>query len=205
VAGDFYDFIPRADGGLAIVIGDVTDKGIPAALFMAHVRTTLRASLGLDVPLAECLTQANRLIYADSSSGMFVTLCCLGLNSGEDQASIVSAGHHPPLHYRAQDGSIEALEMRSFPLGIDLDATYERQDLTFSKGDMLLLYTDGVVDAVNDQMEVFGAERLIRTLGKNGAKSPEDLLTALEKNVSAFTHDAPLFDDITLVGVRRYG
>lgn len=205
VAGDFYDFIPRADGELAVVIGDVTDKGVPAALFMAHVRTTLRASLGLDLPLAECLTKANRLVCADSSSGMFVTLCCLSLGVGQAEAAIVSAGHHPPLHYRSQDASIEPLPMRSFPLGIDPDATYEQQALTFAEGDMLLLYTDGVVDAVNDEMDVFGAERLIQTLGKNGAKSTYDVLSALEKDVNAFTHNAPLFDDITLVGVRRDG
>lgn len=205
VAGDFYDFIPRADGELAVVIGDVTDKGVPAALFMAHVRTTLRASFGLELPLEECLIQANRLISADSGSGMFVTLCCLALNATRGEATFVSAGHHPPLLYRVQAHQIEALEMRSFPLGIDPDFTYQAQRFTMDDGDLILLYTDGVVDAVNDAWEDYGKDRLARVLQDNGGLAAGSLLDALERDIRTFTHEAPLYDDITLVGVKRNG
>jgi sigma-B regulation protein RsbU (phosphoserine phosphatase) len=205
VAGDFYDFIPRADGDLAVVIGDVTDKGVPAALFMAHVRTTLRASFGLDLPLEECLMQANRLISADSSSGMFVTLCCLVVNGDHGETTFVSAGHHPPLLYRTQDDRIEKLEMRSFPLGIDPEHAYQAQKTALYEGDLILLYTDGVLDAVDEGLQDYGAERLSEQVHEHGSRAANEILALLERDIRAFTNDAPLFDDITLVGVKRNG
>jgi sigma-B regulation protein RsbU (phosphoserine phosphatase) len=101
VAGDFYDFILRPNGELAVVIGDVTDKGIPAAFFMALARTTIRASLMTDAPAETCITNANQLICADSSSGMFVTLYYLELKPGEQTITTLSAGHNPPIRVNA--------------------------------------------------------------------------------------------------------
>jgi sigma-B regulation protein RsbU (phosphoserine phosphatase) len=205
VAGDFYDFIPRANGELAVVIGDVTDKGVPAALFMAHVRTTLRASFGLDLPLEESLMQANRLISADSGSGMFVTLGCLALNADDSQMTFVNAGHHPPLLRRVKTSQVEALEMRSFPLGIDPEYPYQAQQFEVDRGDLILLYTDGVVDAVNEQLDDYGSERLSKMLHQHGQTAADEFLEILESDIRDFTREAALFDDITLVGVKRNG
>lgn len=124
VSGDFYDFVPLDGGRLGLVVADVTDKGMPAALFMASTRSVVRASIISRPTAADALTAANRLVCADSGNGMFVTLCYAEIGPESGQAIWVNAGHNPPLLYRAHGQGFSELGRHGLPLGIDGDATY---------------------------------------------------------------------------------
>ena len=202
VAGDFYDFILRPNGEMAVVIGDVTDKGVPAAFFMALARTTIRASLMTDAPAETCITNANQLICADSSSGMFVTFYYLGLKPGEQTVTTVSAGHNPPIMLNAASEELETFPGGSLPLGIEVDQEYKQVSLKVAEGDLILLYTDGVTDAINAKSEFFRISRLSDVLGRCITKNADEVLEEIEGSVNAFMGDTPQFDDLTMVAVK---
>lgn len=203
VAGDFYDFIPRRDGSLVIVIGDVTDKGIPAAFFMALARTTVRASVAYDAPLPEAISQANQILCADASGGMFVTLYALSVEPGNWSLECVCAGHHPPLLMKAGSSEIEVMPKGGMPLGIDPDQSYSSTQVDLRLGDFVLLYTDGVPDAMDRQGAFFGMDRLVSVLKENPDSDPQDMLAAIHRAVDEFSAGSPRFDDLTLVGMQR--
>jgi sigma-B regulation protein RsbU (phosphoserine phosphatase) len=205
VAGDFYDFVPRPNGEVGVVIGDVTDKGVPAAVFMALARTTLRASLASSAESADCLRQANRLLCADSASGMFVTLFYVGLQPGSCRLVAINAGHNSPLLLRGDEASVIGRPQSSLPLGIVEEADYVAVAFDVQPGDVLLVYTDGVVDAENRQSEPFGIERLQSALRQHGELPAQALCTALEQCVLDHAGGQPAFDDLTLVALRCTG
>jgi sigma-B regulation protein RsbU (phosphoserine phosphatase) len=202
VGGDFYDFIPRADGELGIVIGDVTDKGVPAAFFMALARTTLRASLTGGGSALAGLQQANRLISADSSSGMFVTLFYAGLNPRSHTLSWINAGHMPPLRYRAMEMDVTRLATGGLPLGVEPEGRFVESRTELQPGDAILLYTDGLVDAMDHHGDFYGWDRLKRTVGSSGGMNAADMLSSIERDVNRFTADSAPFDDLTMVVVK---
>jgi sigma-B regulation protein RsbU (phosphoserine phosphatase) len=203
VAGDYYDFIAQPDGCFGLVIADVTDKGMPAALFMAFTRSIVRASLdGVRSP-AEGLERANRLICAESPFAFFVTIFYGELDPASGQFNYVNAGHNPPLLLRQAAAHPEPLVRTSMPLGIDPDLSYAQATVNLAPGDLLLMYTDGVTEARDPQGEQYGQARLEASLsGRRGAASLE-LLAGLEQELSAFVAGAMVEDDITLVAVRR--
>jgi sigma-B regulation protein RsbU (phosphoserine phosphatase) len=202
VAGDFYDFLLRPDGSLGVLIGDVTDKGIPAAFFMGLARTTLRASLASAAGLDACINRANRLICADASGGMFVTLCALEFAPGGRKATCISAGHNPGLKLSGADQSIERLPGGGFPLGIDPDYVYSGAKLALSDGDWLVMYTDGVLDALNPQGEFFGMERFVAALLAARNQSVEGALASVHASIEKFAAGTPQYDDLTLLALR---
>jgi sigma-B regulation protein RsbU (phosphoserine phosphatase) len=211
VAGDFYDFIPLEGGRLGLVIADVTDKGMPAALFMAFTRSIVRASLDRAVQPVEAIRQANRLICRESSYGFFVTLFYAQFEPDSAEVTYVSAGHNPQLRYL--DTSARNLETASapifqlgytgMPLGIEEETPYEQRHLTCAPGDCLLLYTDGVTDAVNDQGEHYSLARLQSFGRDNYQANPQEIITKLESEILNFVRDTPQFDDITVVIAKR--
>ncbi len=202
VAGDFYDFVPRPNGELGVVIGDVTDKGVPAAVFMALARTTLRASLTSNAEAGACLQQANRLLCADAASGMFVTVFYVGLQPGSCRLACVNAGHNPPLLLRRGEANVIGVSQRSLPLGIDEQAQYLSAAVEVEPGDVLLLYTDGVVDAENRRSEPFGLARLRSALCQQADLPAQALCAAVEQAVLAHTAGKPALDDLTMVALR---
>jgi len=199
VGGDFYDFVPRPDGGMGIVIGDVTDKGVPAAFFMALARTTVRSSLAAAGSPLMGIQQANRLLCADASSGMFVTLYYVGLEHGSRALICVNAGHNPPLHLRASDRTVLPLPRGGLPLGIQEEATSSEVRVELSPGDTVLLYTDGIVDAESERSEMYGLPRLTDTMEKNGLLSAAQMVEAIGGSVGEFAAGRPPFDDQTMV------
>jgi sigma-B regulation protein RsbU (phosphoserine phosphatase) len=204
VAGDYYDFIPSEDGTqLGLVIGDVTDKGTPAALFMALTRSTVRASVARGRSPAETIAHANRLITADSTNGMFVTLFygCLDVNSGD--LTYVNGGHNPPLLYRAAQDQLTALERTGMALGVDEEVPYDQRHVILAAGDTLFLYTDGVTDAIDADEQTFGYQRLLQTLLANRRATAAELLLAVEEAVGRHSGAVAPFDDITMVAVQR--
>lgn len=202
VGGDFYDFIPLSANRLGIIIADVSDKGVPAALFMVLSRSLLRASASNHRSPAEALRHANQLLLQDNRAEMFVSVFygVIDLDSGEMRYA--SAGHNPPLLCR-KEGGIATLEAPGIILGVLPEALLEERNVRLEDGDTLVLYTDGVTEAINGQEEQFGEERLQETLCLHHGRPLADLRRALLERLEEFTEGQPPFDDITLVLVRR--
>jgi len=218
VGGDYYDFIPvnlvkdlkssqetalSLSKSLGLVIADVSDKGMAAALFMALTRSTVRASVAPASTPAGGITQANTLISADAANGMFVTLFYAQLDPATGEFTYVNAGHNPPFHYRAKENELTELTRTGMALGIDPTFRYDQRRLTLAPGDIVLLYTDGVTEAPDAQQEEFGVERLMNIVREKRAASAAEIVASIHAALRAFTGDAPLFDDITSVVVKR--
>jgi sigma-B regulation protein RsbU (phosphoserine phosphatase) len=204
VAGDYYDFIvDQADGALGLVIADVTDKGMPAALFMALSRSIVRASTLAASSPAEAMTQANRLIYADSANGMFVTLFYGCLDPASGRLTYVNAGHNPPLLYRAGLAEPQPLTRTGMAMGLLGHARYEQQTVQLEPGDSLFLYTDGVTDALNAARERYDEAALQQVLAAQRHQPAEVVLAEVDRALCAFVGDTAPFDDITMMLVKR--
>jgi sigma-B regulation protein RsbU (phosphoserine phosphatase) len=200
VSGDFYDFIPM-EQGIGVVIADVSDKGMPAALFMALSRTIVRASLTQSNSPAEGMTRANRLICADSPNSMFVTVFGARIAAGGDLL-YVNAGHNPPYLYHA-NGQPARLVRTGMALGIDDTLHFEQRAAHLDPGDTLILYTDGILDALNARGEEFGDGRLRRFCAQYCVEPAAQIVAALRDEVLTFVGDQPLADDCTVVIAKR--
>ncbi len=199
VAGDYYDFVLLGEGQVGLVIADVSDKGMPAALFMALTRSMVRASVGRASSPADGISHANRLICADATRGMFVTLFYALLNSVTGEITYVNAGHNPPLLYRADQDQLTKLTRTGMALGVIADSPFEERTLHLNPGDFILLYTDGVTDATDAHEHDFGIERLERVaLDYRGAPA-EGIVAALEQAVGDFAGSTAPFDDMAIV------
>lgn len=202
-AGDFYDFIPAEDGRLILVIADVSDKGMAAALYMALTRSIIRASMQHHPSPAEAIAEANRLICTDADYGMFVTLFYALLDPQNGEITYVNAGHNPPLHCDGNCQQLAQLTRTGMALGIFEDAPYKQRTIQLEPGEFLLLYTDGVTEAFNPAEEQFGEGRLEAVLQRHANAPAAELVTAIQNEVEAFTGGAAPFDDVTVVAVRR--
>ena len=203
VAGDFYDFIPRDGRDLGLVIADVTDKGMGAALFMALTRSMVRASLEGESTAAEAITKANRLICANSSTAMPVTLFYGRVTPSGGELIYVNAGHNPPLLYRSTSRSFEELGRTGLVLGVDASIKLDQHSATLEPGDCLVLYTDGVTDALNATMQPFGEQRLRSTIEGSASGSAQVIALSLLQALQEFIGGADPFDDITLLVAKR--
>ncbi len=203
VAGDYYDFIPVDPDSLGLVIADVTDKGAPAALFMVFTNSIVRASVHPSMAPAVSIANANRLICAKSPNAMFVSLVYALVDLTSGQVTYVNAGHNPPLHYQSGDDRLARLSRTGMVLGIDPDTTYTQQILTLQRGDFLLLYTDGLIDAIDAQKKEFGMERLEQLVLDHRHAPAEEILLHLEDAIVGHSGDITPFDDITLLLVKR--
>ena len=200
VAGDFYDFIPG--DRLGVVIADVSDKGMPAALFMALSRSIVRASVAHIHQPAEGISQANRLICADATNGMFVTLFYAQLDPVTGELVYVNAGHNPPLLLRAGSGELIELLRTGMVLGIHESGLYDQRSVTLNAGDLILFYTDGVTDALDTQGNEFGLDHLRRMLLDHRGASATELAATLDRTLAEFG-GAVRYDDITVVVAKR--
>lgn len=203
VAGDYYDFIQLAPTSLGLVVADVTDKGMPAALFMALVRTLVRASVDRAASPQEAITQANHLICADASNGMFVTLFFGALDLHNGVLTYVNAGHNPPYHFCRATGELRRLLRSGMALGVDAEAPYDQQEVRLDPGDVVFLYTDGIPDALNAANQEFGLQRIEDLLLRYAQAGAMALLNQMENAIEAFIGSTASFDDITIVAVRR--
>ncbi len=203
VSGDFYDLIFEGPDQLGLVIADVTDKGLPASLFMVFARSALRAALGQILTPAEAIAVANNLVCRDSFEGLFATQVYARLMTASGQLTYVNSGHNPPLCYRAQQDDIQLLTRTGLPLGVMEDSRYEERSLVLEPGDFILFYTDGITEAVNEADQEFGLERLQAVIYKLRACSTDEILSGLESALSEYADGSQAFDDITLMAVRR--
>jgi sigma-B regulation protein RsbU (phosphoserine phosphatase) len=203
VSGDYYDFIHLDQGKLGVVMADVSDKGMPAALFMALTRSIVRASVDHAPSPAGGIANANRLVCADSTGGMFVTLFYGLLDPGTGELSYVNAGQNPPLLYEIGKDRLTELTRTGTALGIDSGASYEQCTVALNAGDFLMLYTDGVTDATDADLRDFGLERLQRVMLDHRHASAAEIVSTLGQALDGFTGSTPQFDDIAAVVVKR--
>ncbi|MEP0545554.1 MAG: GAF domain-containing SpoIIE family protein phosphatase [Rhodothermales bacterium] len=204
VGGDYFDFIPVGDGRLALCVGDVVGKGLPASLLMANVQATLRGQTGQDIGAAECLGRANRFLKRTLRPGTFVTLVYGILDAGTHEFHSANAGHNRPLLLRA-DGTLERLEHGGLVLGALSDSLYEEVGHVLYPDDLLLLYSDGLTEAMSDAREEFGEERVGALLRSHRTHSAKAVVDALVEAVQAHAGATPQSDDITLLVVKRAG
>lgn len=205
VGGDFYDFFLVDDDHLAVVIADVSGKGVPAALFMVIAKTLIKDHTQSGKPPEEVFTEVNRQLCEANDENLFVTAWMGVLEISTGKLVYVNAGHNPPV-IGSKNGETEFLRSRPGFVLAGLDFTkYRAGSLELMPGDLLYLYTDGVTEAMNTAQELYGEERLKRTLDANVSAAPEEIFKAVKKDLDDFVADAPQFDDITMLAMRYLG
>jgi serine phosphatase RsbU (regulator of sigma subunit) len=198
ISGDYYDYIRLPGNRLAVALGDVSGKGVSAALLMARLSAAARFSLASEPSVPAAVRQLNNLLTRPGSEGRFVTCVVAVLNLDDFSMTLVNAGHLPPLRRRA-DGVVEEVgdAIAGLPLGV-FDRPYEEMVVRLELGDTMIFYTDGVTEARNPQGELYGVDRL-RQVVTNAIPDVEVLGTAILADVRRFAGDRPLGDDLTIV------
>ena len=230
IGGDFYDFIPLDKEHLGLLIADVSDKGTPAALFMSLSRTLVRVSAAEIQSPAKALQRVNELIRSETRSGMFLTVFYGVLNWRTGRLTYANAGHNPPILWRSPamaeagrspapakpmaglgtgeaghgtEPQVTTLTAKGIVLGVLENIALEERQITIEPGDILVLYTDGVTEPINEKGEEFGEERLVQVIASNSDKPCSVIVEGIHAAVSNFVGDQPPFDDYTLVGLKR--
>lgn len=207
MGGDFYDIFRTPNGCLGVVMADVADKGMPAALFMILVRALVRATMKDSLSPAEALFQVNDLLVPDAHGGTFVTLFYANLDLQSGELRYANAGQNPPLWVRRQEQAIEQLTKTGMALGVQEGIVIEERSIILGPGDYLVTYTDGVTDTFSPDGELFGLDCLVRSAGEaafsEGGGSAQGMLQALDARIEDFTHHAPAIDDSTMLVLYR--
>lgn len=203
IGGDFYDFFRVDDDRIALVIADVCGKGIPAALFMAVSRTIIRSKGMQGCSAAECMTESNRLLAAYSIDCMFLTVFYAIYNIKTGSVSYCNAGHNPP-HLLHADGSVNELPLsRNTIVGAFEGMDYGEDTLQLEQGDTLVMFTDGVTEAMDTAYNEFGAERLDSILRQQSGVNSQQIIEAVKAGIKEFVGDAEQSDDITMLVIKR--
>ena len=205
VGGDFYDFFFLDDGRFCFVIGDVSGKGVPSALFMAVTKTLIKSRAADDSSTASILTHVNEELSRDNKAYMFVTVFMSILNTTTGEMQYTNAGHNPPYILR-KDGSLEPLAQRHGPvIGAVKGLAYKEDTTRLLQGDMVYLYTDGVTEAKDHNNSLFTEKRLEKVLSSRRYASTEDLVKATVEETKRFEQGVEQADDITVMAVEYYG
>ncbi|MBX9742385.1 MAG: SpoIIE family protein phosphatase [Chthoniobacterales bacterium] len=207
LSGDYFDYLFIDEHLIGVAIADVSGKGIPASLIMALCRSALRSQAVTDSSPSNVLHKLNRQLYPDMREDMFISMAYVIINHKTDEALLARAGHDAPLFYRAADHSVERFNPKGMAVGVDSGEVFDRfcSDFSFrfEPGDCLLLYTDGVTEALNTHGLEFGMERLTKCLKENANNSSEILLKRLTDEIRLFINHQPQHDDITLIAIRK--
>ena len=207
LSGDYFDYLPVDDNHLGIAIADVSGKGVPASLIMAMCRSALRSQAPGKLSPAEVLQRVNRQLYPDMKEDMFISMAYVVLNRHTGEALLARAGHDAPLIYRAEGNLVECLNPKGMAVGIDGGGVFDRfcNDFAFrfETGDLLLLYTDGLTEALDAEGREFGVERLTGELLESARDGAVETLHRLSRSVRTFAGNQPQHDDITLIALRK--
>jgi serine phosphatase RsbU (regulator of sigma subunit)/anti-sigma regulatory factor (Ser/Thr protein kinase)/tetratricopeptide (TPR) repeat protein len=209
VGGDYYDFVEVDKDTLGIAVADVSGKGVPGSLVMTMIRTALRTEARGVKDAAEVLAKVNAFVSGDIKKGMFVTVFYLIIDSKKRRINYASAGHNPMILYRGSTKKTYYLNPKGFPIGIqlpqkDLFRQYIESDtIQLTEDDILLVYTDGITEAMNPKRELFGEERLLKIFREYGHLPVEPFVEKLKEGIYSFTEGNPQFDDITLVAIKE--
>lgn len=199
VGGDFYDFYYVGQNRMAILIADVSGKGIPAAMFMMKSKTIIKGLMESGMPVNIAATEANKKLCEGNDENMFVTAWIAVINIKTGHVDYVNAGHNPPL-IRKDNGKFEYLKAKNGFVFGGLDGfKYEKQSFDLKPGDKIYLYTDGVTEATDKNKELYGESRLLETINDLSEKTPKDLCKGILSSVNTFVGDAEQADDITML------
>jgi sigma-B regulation protein RsbU (phosphoserine phosphatase) len=207
ISGDYYDYIHLGGSLLGIAIADVSGKGVPAGLLMAMCRSALRSvAPGRHSP-SEVLAAVNRQLFPDIREDMFISMAYAILDESSGRLLIGRAGHDPALWFRRATGKVEMLRSPGLALGVDGGTVFERvtkdQEIELDAGDCVLLYTDGVREAVDANDEEFGMERMSEVFRLAAPLGAEAVLRRIQEELRQFTGEGPQMDDITLVAIEK--
>ncbi len=207
VGGDYFDFLDMGTGQLGIAIADVSGKGIPAALLMANLQASLHAQVIKKATVAEVASRMNNLLVKSTDTHMFATFFYGILDQVKSTFTSTNAGHNPPILFRAQ-GKTKRLEAGGLVLGFLPNQKYTQQTVRIKQGEVLVLFTDGITEAAGPSSEkisekLFGEERLIEVVRASSAKSAAEIQAAILQAISNHIANAPQYDDITLVVIKR--
>jgi len=204
VGGDYFDFVQLDDGRVAVVIGDVSGHGVGPALLMSSARAALRSLITCQVGPDEIMAHLNRLLTDQVLTvGSFITMIVATVDATERRMLFTNAGHPPPLVFESARLSIREPSERGLVLGVDPDAEYPAgQAILLSSGDVVALYTDGVLDAVNTAGECFGKERLTKVLVAHRDLPAQKIIDTIRAEVTGFCSETAPVDDLTLVLIK---
>jgi serine phosphatase RsbU (regulator of sigma subunit)/uncharacterized protein YigA (DUF484 family) len=202
VGGDFYDFHYHSDNLMSFVMADVSGKGVPAALFMEYSKTLLAAHIPRLIHPVKSLTEVNAELIRNSRMGLFVTVMLVQVERDMDRLRIASAGHNHQILYRARTGRIESLSGQGPPLGTFEEAVYREKIYYYEKGDLLVLYTDGISEAQKPNFEQYGEDRLFDLIRRIGHLEPAEIVKRIFADVREFIEGAEPMDDATVMVVR---
>ncbi len=209
VGGDYYDFVEVDKDTLGIVVADVSGKGVPGSLVMTMIRTALRTEARGVYDAAEVLARVNDFVYADMKKGMFVTIFYVIIDSRRRRLNYASAGHNPMILYRPATQKTYYLNPKGFPIGIQLTEkdlfrkSIESDTIQLAEDDILLLYTDGITEAMNSARDLFGEERLLNIMREYGHLRVAPFVEKLKEELDSFTEGNIQYDDITLVAIKE--
>ncbi len=201
VGGDYFDFIELPDKNLGVAIADVSGKGMPAALLMANFQATLRNQSLTKISPSEMVSNCNNLVCKSVEKGQFVTFFWGALNTSEKSFTFVNAGHNPPFIFNKK-GEISRLSEGGLILGMLENVPFEQKKVKLNPGDLLLLFTDGITEAMNETQAQFEEERLIKAVEESRNFNSDQIIKKIAQEVLAFQGLQPQFDDLTLVVIK---
>ncbi len=204
VGGDYYDFFPYENGRVGMVLGDVSGKGMPASLLMMSLQARVQVLIDEPEDLGAVMTRINRLTATNCPSNRFITFFMCVVNGSTGELVFSNAGHNPPLVMRA-DGNSEWLDAGGCVLGVMPMMKYDEARNCLGVGDVLVIFSDGVTDALNPQGDEFGETRLEATVKQHRTESSGAILEALNRAIADWAAGTPLPDDLTLLVARRTG
>jgi len=207
VSGDYFDYIKVDDERLGVAIADVSGKGIPASLIMAICRSVLRSqAIGNPSP-ADVLQKVNRQLYPDIKEDMFISMAYLVLDHARSAVTLARAGHDAPLLYRAKSKTVEQLKTPGMVVGIDSGDVFDRLTtdvaVELEAGDCILLYTDGITEALDNEGNEFGLERTTAAFRSSAKEGAQAMVNRLIDDLRNFVGSTPQNDDITLITIRK--
>jgi sigma-B regulation protein RsbU (phosphoserine phosphatase) len=207
VSGDYFDYIQVDDERLGVAIADVSGKGVPASLIMAICRSVLRAEAARNPSPADVLRKVNRQLYPDIKEDMFISMAYLILDHERDGVMLARAGHDAPLLYKRASQSVTPVKSPGMVVGIDSGNVFDRLTVDFAvpleRDDCLVLYTDGVTEALNTEGDEFGLDRMIQSVRASATDGAQTIVKRIIEDVRNFTGSLPQNDDITLIAIRK--
>ena len=207
VSGDYFDYIKVDDQRLGVAIADVSGKGVPASLIMAICRSVLRSQSANNPSPADVLRKVNRQLYPDIKEDMFISMAYIILDPANNRVTLARAGHDAPLLYKRSTQTVTPVKPRGMALGIDSGSVFDRLtadfDVSLETGDCLVLYTDGVTEALDAEGYEFGLERTAQSVRASAGKGASAIVTRVIDDVRNFSGSQPQNDDITLIAIHK--
>ena len=202
VSGDYFDYMPVDDHTLQLVIADVAGKGVPAALLMAATAAAVQLETREKRDMLEVVNRLNASLYSLSGSNRYVTLLLANIDTRKQSLTYVNCGHNPALLYRTKSRAVVTMDSSCVPIGMFDSLTCAMNPVTLAAGDVLVLYTDGVIEAENSQGEEFGMERLSSLIRQGHMLSSDELMNHILESIADFSRNVGFEDDVTILVVK---